>query len=537
MTDDTQFAGADEVSEALVGEGDELVGSVLDERFKVVSPLGAGGMGRVYRGRQLSVDREVAVKVLHGSLGTQEEFRRRFLREARVISGFSHPNIVQPVDFGRDETRGLLYFVMEYIEGLSLGHLLAKNRLEPRLALEIARQVTGALAEAHRQEIIHRDLKAENLILVSNADGSLLVKVVDFGIAFPSGEGSQLTATGQVYGTPAYMAPEQAAGEEMDHRTDLYALGVVLFEMLTGHLPVAGDSSMEVMVAHIKQGPPPLSTVMEPGQVPEPVMELVDDLLETSPSDRPAGALEVRSRIQTIQEELEWGPLEMQPEVPLELNLSEHYLEPVDYDFKQLRAAVIAGGEGQGEEGSAGEGAGDTVATGAPESWEEEEPADTLEEDSAEDYIGESLEFDGSEASGEETSRETVAAESLEEEGDDGGGSDEEETQGEGGEQEERGDQEREMEGKTALQWSERDRMTEPTEAVDRRERVRELVEKLPFGGMGLAGDDEGKGRKVALLGFVVGAILVWFLLLNVVLVLLVFSPGTLGGWLGVVVP
>ena len=234
--------GADDVQD------DPLVGTVLDGRFRLDRLLGEGGMGRVYAGTQLSVEREVAIKLLRGEALAQRSVKERFLREAKVISGFSHPNIVRLIDFGEDTERRLPYLVMELVRGVSLAELTRRGRLALPLALEIAYQVCGALVQAHAAGIIHRDLKPDNLQLVPVVGDTFQAKVLDFGIAFPRESNTRITATGMICGTAYYVAPEQARATEVDGRADLYALGIILYEMLSGHLPFRADSDFQILV-------------------------------------------------------------------------------------------------------------------------------------------------------------------------------------------------------------------------------------------------------------------------------------------------
>ena len=293
-------------------DGDRLIGQELDGRFRIDALLGEGGMGKVYRGCQLSVERDVAIKVLHGELSLDEELRARFFREAQVVSNLSHPHIVRLIDFGRDEETGLLYLVMELIDGYGLDELIERGRLKPEFALRIAYQTCGALVEAHGADVIHRDMKAENLLLQPVSDGTLQTKVVDFGIAYPREASEKLTMTGRVYGTASYMAPEQARGETVDERADLFSVGIMLFEMLVGRLPIEGGNSIDVLIRQIKDGPPPLGDVVPPGTFPEGVVDLVDRLITTDPERRPSSAAEIRKDLEAIFAQEGWGPIRLE---------------------------------------------------------------------------------------------------------------------------------------------------------------------------------------------------------------------------------
>jgi serine/threonine protein kinase len=273
---------------------DPLIGAVLDERFRIVAPLGTGGMGCVYRGVQLSVDRPVAIKVIAEQLSDDRATTKRFLREAKLLTAFSHPNIVHVFDFGQAET-GELYLVMELLHGETLADVLARGKLPPRMACEIAMQLCDALTAAHERGVVHRDLKPGNVIL---GDGPLagLVKVLDFGLAKTLESDhvttSSVTEIGAVLGTPLYMAPEAIGGAGADPRSDLYALGCMLYEMLAGTTPFDDPSVNVVLVRQLGEPPP-----MLPDDVPIALCELVDELLAKDPDARPPSAIAVRARL------------------------------------------------------------------------------------------------------------------------------------------------------------------------------------------------------------------------------------------------
>ena len=280
---------------------DALIGSVIDGRFRIDHTLGIGGMGTVYRGVQLSVNRPVAIKVLRTELSSREVALERFFREAKTISQLSHPNIVKLIDFGQDRDRGLLYLVMELVNGHNLADLIARGRLRMALALEVAYQVCGALTEPHARGVIHRDLKPDNLLLVPISDGTVQAKVLDFGIARALESNTKLTGTGMICGTPAYMAPEQAQNEQLDPRTDLYGLGVILYEMLSGWPPFSGTSSLQIMLKHIQEVPTPLRDLLPPATLPPDVENLVYDMMSKDRAERPTTAREIRDRIEHIR--------------------------------------------------------------------------------------------------------------------------------------------------------------------------------------------------------------------------------------------
>ena len=289
---------------------DPLVGEVLDDRFRLDSKMDEGGMGRIYIGEQLSVERPVAIKTLLPQMESKETIAKRFLREARVISKFSHPNVVNLIDFGEDAEHELFYLVMELLDGVAVDELIERGRLTPPLAVQVASQVCAGLAEAHTEDVIHRDLKPENLIVVPLSDGRIETKLLDFGVARSlQDEATQLTKSGSVLGTPYYMAPEQARDGEIGPYTDVYAVGAILFEMITGHRPVEGDTSMSIMLQHVEGEVPSLSASLAGHEVPGSLARLVDSTLAPSHDDRPQTPLEVRNQLRDVQRSLGDPPM------------------------------------------------------------------------------------------------------------------------------------------------------------------------------------------------------------------------------------
>lgn len=283
---------------------DPLSGLVLDEQYRLESLLGAGGMGKVYRATQLAVGRNVAVKVLRADLTESENAHRRFSQEAQTISSLTHPNVVQLIDFGTDKTHDILYLVMEYVRGRHLASLLDGKRLDTNLALEVLYQVCGGLAEPHDRGMIHRDLKPDNVQLMAMADGTLQAKVLDFGIVRCVEHTNRLTDSGVVCGTPAYLSPEQARGQAVDPRSDLYSLGVMLYEMLTGELPFHATRGFQLMLKHIREVAPSITDRISDDSRLSLVEPLVESLMAKSRRDRPSGVGEVRRTIEKIREEL-----------------------------------------------------------------------------------------------------------------------------------------------------------------------------------------------------------------------------------------
>ncbi len=243
---------------------DPLIGRTLDGRYEVLERLGEGGAGVVYRGRQVQLGRFVAIKVLHEEMAASAEWRRRFEREARALSVLAHPNVVPVTDSGID--RGVPFLVMELLQGKTLGDLIKEGRLPLGRALNIARQTLRGLAFAHGQGIVHRDLKPANVFLQALSDQDDHVRLLDFGmVKFLEGSSSrtnaELTRAGAVIGTPAYMSPEQVKGGPADARTDVYAAGVLLFELLAGRRPFVSDTAEGYIGAHLTQPVPSLAKV------------------------------------------------------------------------------------------------------------------------------------------------------------------------------------------------------------------------------------------------------------------------------------
>lgn len=261
-----------------------LLGRVLKGQYVIGSVLGQGAMGLVFRGTQRGLEKVVAIKVMHLEGMHTREWRDRFEREATAVSKILHPGITQVLDFGIEGN--MPFLVMEFVDGKELTDVLAQEGpMPPARALQIIRQLASALEEAHRNGIVHRDIKPQNLRLMRyTPGGQVFLKVLDFGIAKQLGDApdkGHLTATGAVMGTPMYMAPEQAGGHKVDFRADQYAVGIVLYELLTGTVPFTGETLTGVLVSHLTKPPPPL-----PRQVPEPLQKVVMRLLSKSPTER-----------------------------------------------------------------------------------------------------------------------------------------------------------------------------------------------------------------------------------------------------------
>ena len=261
----------------------DLEGKRLGQ-YQIIEELGRGGMAVVYKAYQPSLNRYVAIKVLPPQFAFDDEFVQRFLREARSAAALHHPNIMTIHDVSHQD--GYYFIVMEYVEGKTLDQLVAESGRLPLPRIQrIITQVVNALEHAHQRGLIHRDIKPTNIMVDATRNDH--VTLMDFGLV-RAAEDSGLTKTGTIVGTPEYMSPEQAEGEEIDHRTDIYSLGVVLFKMLTGRVPFAKSTPHAVLIAHITQEPPSLSSV-SPG-LPAPIEAVVRKALAKDPDKRYARA-------------------------------------------------------------------------------------------------------------------------------------------------------------------------------------------------------------------------------------------------------
>ena len=268
---------------------DPLLGRVINDRFRVIAMVAKGGMGKVYRAEQAPLGREVALKVLNPNYnGDQDpEFHKRFFLEASICSKLTHPNTVTIFDYGRTDDD--VYFIaMEMLEGRTLHRALREHGPFPApRALHVARQIARSLREAHGMGVIHRDLKPANVYLVKHGDEADFVKVLDFGLVKNVTDTAEdLTQTGLFMGSPKYMAPEQIRGEKTDARSDIYSLGVMLYEMLTGKVPFDRQSSVNILMAHVHEPPPPFATTNPGGEVPAALEAVVMKALAKEADDR-----------------------------------------------------------------------------------------------------------------------------------------------------------------------------------------------------------------------------------------------------------
>lgn len=275
---------------------DKLVGQVLADRYQIQHRIGEGGMGVVYKAEHVGLQKDVAVKVLLPELGAIEGVVKRFEREARSMSRLDHPGVVRVADFGRTHD-GLLYLVMDYVDGEPLGDLIIQQgRFKPDRALHIIRQVLLALEHAHELGVVHRDLKPDNIMVLDPGGEVETTKILDFGIAKileDSGEENKpLTVAGTVFGTPEYLSPEQAAGEPADFRADLYTVGVILYELLTGKRPFQAENRMALIGKHISAQPKPITHVLPMAELPEETDAVIMKAMAKSPDARYQNAIE-----------------------------------------------------------------------------------------------------------------------------------------------------------------------------------------------------------------------------------------------------
>lgn len=264
-------------------------GTIIDERYEIVCEIGRGGYGAVYKARQLQFDRIVAVKVLNADLTVDSEGPARFEREAKLISAMKHKNVV--AFYGYGVWRGAPYMVMEFLEGTPLDQLLAHGPLDAMRAGRITKQVFEALEAAHASGVVHRDMKPSNIVIVPDSGAKDQVKVIDFGLAkFLPGygvPGQKLTETGTTLGTCHYMAPEQALGAQIDQRSDIYAAGCILYELLTGSRPFDADNNVAVMYQHLNnEAPPAASLVTDADDYTKALSSIAQKCMEKDPNRR-----------------------------------------------------------------------------------------------------------------------------------------------------------------------------------------------------------------------------------------------------------
>ena len=268
-----------------------MKGQKISDRYQIIKSIGEGGMANVYLAYDTILDRNVAVKVLRGDLSNDEKFVRRFQREALAASSLTHPNIVEVYDVGEDN--GEYYIVMEYIEGKHLKNLLKKRgKLTLSEAVDIMLQITDGMAAAHDSYIIHRDIKPQNIMILENG----LVKITDFGIAMAM-NATQLTQTNSVMGSVHYLPPEQASGQGSTLQSDIYSMGIVMYELLTGELPFKGDNAVEIALKHLEEPIPDIREKIP--NVPNSIYNIIKRATAKNPKNRYNDAREMHEDLLT----------------------------------------------------------------------------------------------------------------------------------------------------------------------------------------------------------------------------------------------
>jgi len=280
---------------------DPFVGKIIDGRYEIQARIGEGGMGVVYKARQTPLDRVIALKMLNSQMAADPTWVQRFYNEAKACSRLQHPNTIRMFDFGQAPD-GRLFMTMEFLDGMSLREAVSKGALAPHRVVKILIQCCASLAEAHSIGIIHRDIKPDNVFLLNMAGSPDFVKLLDFSVAKLLEGDRMKTQAGVVFGTPQYMSPEQGRGSPLDARSDLYALGILAFEMLTGAVPFNDENPMTVIQMHLHAGVPPL-----PQSIPYSVQQIVRRALEKEPSRRYQSSGEMMQHCQQVFAEVSGG--------------------------------------------------------------------------------------------------------------------------------------------------------------------------------------------------------------------------------------
>jgi serine/threonine protein kinase/tetratricopeptide (TPR) repeat protein len=335
------FSDKPESSIANDSDRTEKISASVGDRYELLEVIGQGGMGTVYRAKDKILGKEFAIKVLRDELATDESAIKRFEQEAKSASELTHANMLAVYDHGRT-TSGAPFIVMDLLEGESLAQLLKREtRLDPSRVMNISSQVCDALAHAHMKGLVHRDLKPSNIMLVNNELSTDSVKVLDFGIAklMPSSnrETQNLTQTGELFGSPSYMSPEQCLGCNLDARSDVYSLGCMMYEMLTGKPPFAGKNPIQTVVKHLNEAPPPIGKLLPAAKLPGGLESIVMCCLEKDPEARYQSMDRVRADLQLICS----GQVPKQPKKPAAKSAKS--ISPTTLVFATIGALALIG--------------------------------------------------------------------------------------------------------------------------------------------------------------------------------------------------
>lgn len=279
----------------------DLTGSIVENRFEVISRIGEGGMATVYKAQHRQVDLLVAIKILKMQSGFSDTDIERLKREARALNSLFHPNIVKVYSFGFLDS-GEPYLVLDYLQGISLDDIVLSGELPPvDWSVEVFKQICRGLAAAHERDLIHRDLKPSNVMIVERDEDGAFVKLVDFGIARsvdPNTDEQRLTGKGEVFGSPFYMSPEQITGKPVDKRSDIYSLGCLMYETLSGIPPLMGDTAFLTMMKHMQETPPAIADITLDRKLPDGLENIVFKCMEKNAGNRFQSATEVEQALQ-----------------------------------------------------------------------------------------------------------------------------------------------------------------------------------------------------------------------------------------------
>ncbi|MFK7986616.1 MAG: serine/threonine protein kinase [Sandaracinaceae bacterium] len=301
MSESAEHLKLVEEPEAPKPPADPLIGTTVDGRYEIVAKLGEGGMGVVYHTKHVVLQKDLAMKVLRADVSKDQEIITRFRQEAQSASAIGSQHIIDISDFGQ-LVEGSTYFIMEYLAGQELTNIVEDEKSIPTERLVfIAKQLCDALGAAHDAGIVHRDMKPDNVFLIKRGGTEDFVKVLDFGIAKVGGASSKLTKAGQVFGTPHYMSPEQCSGQGVDSRTDIYAVGVILYEMACGKVPFDADNLMGILTKHIYEQPIPLHQLPPPTDVPAGLEAVILKCLAKSKEQRYQTMAEVKADLEAFE--------------------------------------------------------------------------------------------------------------------------------------------------------------------------------------------------------------------------------------------